>query len=442
MEMDTSLRIVAIIVLILLSAYFSIAEIALAASQKTRLEHMYENGDERAKLVLDLQEKPGPFFSMIQIGLNAIAILGGVAGDTLLSPAFEAFFRLFTDSNAVTTWAFLSSFFIITMIFVLFADLIPKRIALCAPEKISVMFIRSVLFLIFLIKPIAWGLTELSNIIMTFCGVPTVAPQNITNEDILATIEAGTRAGLIDRSEKSVIENVMGMEDRTVTTAMTSRDFCVFFTLDDSAETIRRKIEDNPHSRFLVCDKNIDNVIGYVDAKNVLTRMINQEKFSLVDKSLIRAVPAVPDTLSLSELLDVYKKAGDDFAIVVNEYALTLGLITLNDVMSTVMGDLVPTVEDEPLIVKRDNDTWLIDGSAPILDVGKELSINEWPKEGMYETLAGFMLILLRKVPKVTDKVIYENYSFEVIDVERNRIDQILVTKLREADGASEEKES
>jgi CBS domain containing-hemolysin-like protein len=442
MEFDFSTRVIAILFLILFSAYFSVTEIALAASHKLRLQQMTDQGDKRAKLVLDLQEKPGPFFSVIQIGLNAIAILGGIVGEAVLSPVFYKLLSLFLSEKTSANWAFVCSFFIVTMIFVLFADLIPKRIALANPEAIAVRVIRSMNFMIFVLKPFVWLLTAVSNRIMKLLGVPIVNRRVMTSEDLLATLDAGAQAGILDSNERSAIENVIGMEDRLVTTAMTPRDSCVFFTLDDDFNTIRRKIESNPHSKFLLCDKDIDHVIGYVDSKMLLTRMIANDRFSLADKSLIHSVPTVPDSLSLSEVLEVYRKQGEDFAVVINEYALTLGIVTLQDVMSTVMGDLVPLPEEDTLIVHRDEHTWLIDGTAPIVDVGRELDIEEWPREGMYETLAGFMIVLLRKVPKVTDKVVYDGYQFEVIDVERNRIDQILVTKLEKKEVKEETADS
>lgn len=430
MEIDTTTRAIAIVLLILCSSYFSLAEISLAASHRVTLQQMFNSGDKRAKMVLDLQEKPGPFFSVIQIGLNAIAILGGIVGETIFSPLFEKLLGLFLSPEASQSWGFVCSFLLVTMLFVLFADLIPKRVALAHPEGIALKVIRSMNFLIFTLKPIVWFLTSISNCILRIFGVPILNKKNISSEDLLATVDAVTRAGILDSHEQAVIENVITMEDRPITSAMTPRDSCVFFTLDDSPEKIRAKIDDSPHSKFLICEKNIDHVIGYIDSKTLLKTVVAGKPLSLTDKGLIEPVLAVPDTLSLSEVLEIFRKQGNDFAIVINEYALTIGVVTLKDIMSSVMGDMVPVMEEDSFIVKRDEDTWLMDGATPVLDVSKELDIDEWPDEGMYETLAGFMINQLRKVPKVTDKLKFSGYSFEVIDVERNRIDQILVTKL------------
>ena len=221
----------------------------------------------------------------------------------------------------------------------------------------------------------------------------------------------------------------MSLEDRLVTSAMTPRDSVTYFKISDTFEKIRPLIESNPHSKYLVCDSTIDRVLGYVDSKNLLCKALENDKFSLKEKGLVKTIPMIPDSLSLSEALDTFKKQGRDFAAVVNEYALTVGIITLGDVMSTVMGSLVQT-EENSYIVQRDDGTWLLDGSTPIEDVERTFEIEKMPEEETYETIAGFMMYMLRKIPKLTDKVEYSGYRFEVIDMEMNRIDQILVTKL------------
>lgn len=429
MELDLTGRIISIVLLILASGYFSMAEISLAASPKVKLHQALENGDKRAQQVLDLQVKPGPFFSVIQIGLNAIAILGGIIGETVFSPYFEMLFRLFLSPELSSSLGFFCSFFTITMIFVLFADLIPKRIGLNKPVAISLSLIRSMLFLIWIFKPFVLMLTGMSNAILKIMGLPIKNETTITSEDIIATVGAGTEAGLLDRNEQEAIENVMSLEDRLVTSAMTTRDSVIYFGLNDTFEKIRPLIEKNPHSKYLVCDSTVDRIIGYVDSKDLLCRALENEKFSLKEKGLIKTIAIVPDSLSLSEVLETFKKQGRDFAAVVNEYALTVGVITLSDVMSTVMGSLVQT-EENGYIVQRDVGTWLMDGSTPIEEVERTFEIEKMPEEETYETMAGFMMYMLRKIPKLTDKVDFGGYRFEVIDVDMNRIDQILVTKL------------
>lgn len=441
--MDLTLKIFAIFLLILAAAYFAISEISLAGSRRVRLTQMAEAGDSRAQEVLNLQEKPGPFFSVIQIGINAVAILGGIVGEPAFKGIFNTLLEPILPQQYLDTTSFVCSFVVVTILFIIFADLIPKRIGMSKPEKISVRLIGSMQVLIRLLKPFVWVLTIISNSIMKMLGLPTQNKTRLTSEDIVATVDAGAAAGLIAPTEQAAIENVMDLESRLVPSAMTAREYVVYFTLDESYESITKKIAESPHNKFPVCDRDIDHVIGYVDAKDLLRRVIEGKTFSLKDQNCISSIPAVPDSLTLSEVLELFKNQRSDFAVVLNEYALTVGVITLNDIMSTVMGEFVLT-PDEAQIVQRDDGSWLIDGATPIDDLERVFDFGPLPEDETYETVAGFMMYMLRKIPKLTDRFVYEGYRFEVIDVERHRIDQILVTKVddkKEQTSASEDSE-
>lgn len=441
--MDLTLKIFAIFLLILAAAYFAISEISLAGSRRVRLTQMAEAGDSRAQEVLNLQEKPGPFFSVIQIGINAVAILGGIVGEPAFKGIFNTLLEPILPQQYLDTTSFVCSFVVVTILFIIFADLIPKRIGMSKPEEISVRLIGSMQVLIRLLKPFVWVLTIISNSIMKMLGLPTQNKTRLTSEDIVATVDAGAAAGLIAPTEQAAIENVMDLESRLVPSAMTAREYVVYFTLDESYESITKKIAESPHNKFPVCDRDIDHVIGYVDAKDLLRRVIEGKTFSLKDQNCISSIPAVPDSLTLSEVLELFKNQRSDFAVVLNEYALTVGVITLNDIMSTVMGEFVLT-SDEAQIVQRDDGSWLIDGATPIDDLERVFDFGPLPEDETYETVAGFMMYMLRKIPKLTDRFVYEGYRFEVIDVERHRIDQILVTKVddkKEQTSASEDSE-
>ncbi|WP_289172016.1 hemolysin family protein [uncultured Parasutterella sp.] len=441
--MDLTLKIFAIFLLILAAAYFAISEISLAGSRRVRLTQMAEAGDSRAQEVLNLQERPGPFFSVIQIGINAVAILGGIVGEPAFKGIFNTLLEPILPQQYLDTTSFVCSFVVVTILFIIFADLIPKRIGMSKPEEISVRLIGSMQVLIRLLKPFVWVLTIISNSIMKMLGLPTQNKTRLTSEDIVATVDAGAAAGLIAPTEQAAIENVMDLESRLVPSAMTAREYVVYFTLDESYESITKKIAESPHNKFPVCDRDIDHVIGYVDAKDLLRRVIEGKTFSLKDQNCISSIPAVPDSLTLSEVLELFKNQRSDFAVVLNEYALTVGVITLNDIMSTVMGEFV-LAPDEAQIVQRDDGSWLIDGATPIDDLERVFDFGPLPEDETYETVAGFMMYMLRKIPKLTDRFVYEGYRFEVIDVERHRIDQILVTKVddkKEQTSASEDSE-
>jgi len=269
----------------------------------------------------------------------------------------------------------------------------------------------------------------LADRIFRLLGVPSARSEDITPDDIIAMADAGAQAGALLSHEQHLIANVFELDARIIPSAMTARESIVFLTLSETEESIRAKIAETPHGKYPVCEKDsIDSVIGYVDAKDILPRIVNGQKLSLRNEPIVRKILVLPDTLNLFEALEHFRDAKEDFAVIVNEYALVVGLLTLQDVMSTVMGDLVSPFQEE-LIVRRDDNSWLIDGLTPIEDVMQALDIEVFEGFQNYETVAGFMMYMLRKVPKRTDSVEYAGYKFEVVDIDNYRIDQVLVTR-------------
>ena len=380
--MDQFVGLFAILILVALTAVFAMGEISFAGSRKVRLAQMAKAGDQRAQLVLKMKEKSGSYFSGMQICINAVALLGGLASDSAFSGFFEPLLALFV-----------------------------------------------LVLLLTLLKPFVWMLTKMSNALMKFFNLPTSREDRITSEDIVATVNEGARSGLIAPTEKDAIKNFMDLEDRYVPSAMTERDSIVYFDLDETTQSFSQKISKSPHDRFLVCDGDIDHVIGYVDSKEMLKLSVAGKPISLKDSELIHPVHNVPDSLTLSELLEQFKAQRMDFAIVVNEYGLTMGLVTLKDILSTVIGEFAVLNQDEQ-IVQRSDGTWLVDGATPVDDVERMFDIDRLPEEENYETVSGFMMFMLRKIPKLTDKVEFEGYRFEVIGVENRRVDQVLVTRI------------
>jgi len=425
-------NIVIILVLIAGAGFLSLTEIALAGARKVKLKILAESGDDRAQKVLNLQENSADFFAASQIGLNAVAILGGILGEGAFRPYFMSFVSRFYTGPWSETISFALSFTLVTSLFILFADLMPKRLAMIAPEKISIAVINPIQVFIKVCKPLAWIINALANLLFRLFKVNTTRDDNITFDDISAVMDAGAQAGVLQKQEHHFIENVFELEERNVPSSMTTRENVVYFTLNESEASIRQKLAEYPYSKFLVCSENIDDVIGYVDAKDILVRILNNQSLLQLNESTIRNVLTIPDTLTLSELLDRFRSTKEKFAVVINEYALVVGVITLSDIMITVMGDWVTPIEAEQQIIKRDNNSWLIDGSTPIEDMKHALAIDEMPDEENYETLAGFMMYRLRKIPRPADTVEYAGFKFEVVDVDHFKIDQLLVTRLLE----------
>jgi CBS domain containing-hemolysin-like protein len=265
--------------------------------------------------------------------------------------------------------------------------------------------------------PVVWVFKRMTTVLSRLLGLPERRDDRVTPADILAIAEAGAQAGVLARREHQVIENVIELDTRTVTSAMTGRDSIVHFLIDDSEVLIRARIDQYPHSTYLVCQGSIDHVLGSVDSKDLLRRLLNAEPI------LLKA--------------EGFRHSHEDFAVIVNEYSLVMGIITINDVMSTVMGDLV-TPLDEEQIVRRDDNSWLIDGMTPIQDVMRALGLDELPQQDEYETLAGFLMVMLRRIPRRTDTVEWGGCRFEVLDVDNCKIDQVMVSRLPQtlADGS------
>ena len=416
-------------VLIACSAFFSSAEISLAAARKLKLQLLATEGNRNADKVLALQAQPGHFFTVVQIGLNAVAILGGILGEAAFPPYIAQFIREFYDGGpGVEAASFLLSFLFVTSLFILIADLIPKRLAMIAPERVALVIIKPMLFCIRLFKPAVLLFNGLANLFFRLCKVSTVRNDDITSADIAAMIEAGAQAGVLHKQEHRLIENVFELESRTVTSSMTQRDSIVYFSLHEGVDSLKQKITEHPHSTFLVCNDSIDEMVGCVDSKDILLRLLNQRSLAISEMT-IRSVLVVPDTLTLWEVLNRFKSKSDNFAVILNEYALVVGVITLSDVLSTLMGNMVSQSMEEQ-IVRRDANSWLIDGLTPVQDVQYALDIASFPDDRNYETIAGFIMYMLRKIPKRTDCVQHAGYKFEVVDIDSHRIDQLLVTRL------------
>ena len=416
--------------LIAASAFFSMAEISLAAARRLRLRQMADEGDARAEIVLRMQEHPGDYFTVVQVGQNAVAILGGIVGEGALSPHFTALAGLWLSESSAQTAGFLASFLIITSLFILFSDLFPKRLGMANPERLVVRLAQPMAWCTTLLRPLVWFYSRWADLLFRALGLSSLRDDRITSDDILAMMEAGARAGVLAAREQQVITNVFELDTRMVSSAMSPRDRVAFFLRDDPDSVIRLRIAAEPFSTYPVCEGDIDHVVGYVDAKDLFQRVLNNQPISLADDSLVRKVLIVPDRLTLSEVLEQFRQVHEDFAVIVNEYSLVVGVVTLNDVMSTVMGDLVMGPADEEQIVRRDENSWLIDGVTPVQDVLHALSLDELPHADEYETLAGFLMVMLRRVPRRTDSVSWGGYKFEVLDVDSYRIDQVMVSRL------------
>lgn len=416
--------------LIILSGIISSAEISLAGARKIKLQNLANEGNKRAEKVLKLQEQPGQFITVVQIGLNMVAILGGMLGESSLTIYVQRFLNKYSQAAWVESASSWIAFSVVTIAFIILADLMPKRLAMANPEKVALKLVNVMTVSIVLLKPFVWLFNTTANTLFRLLRISTEREDTMTSDDIIAIVDAGAEAGVLKTQEQYLIENIFDMQQRTVTSTMTTRENIVYLDKAYTRQQILDTLRENSHSKVIICDGGLDKILGYVESHTLLTRYLQEEQVSLTDNKLLRKALYIPDTLSLYEVLELFKSSGEDFAVIINEYALVVGIVTLNDVMSIVMGELVSNEEEQ--IVQRDENSWLIDGATPLEDVMRALDIDEFPHSENYETIGGFMMYMLRKIPKKTDFVLYANYKFEIIDTENFKIDQLMVSKQRE----------
>ena len=411
------------------SVFLSLSEISLAASRQVKLQIMSDQGHKNADKVLALQGSPGKFFTAMQIGLNTVAILGGMIGDSQFTPLVVKFIQHFYQGTYLLQLGTALSFVLITSAFILFADLMPKRLAMSYPETIASTLINPILLVISLFRPLVFLFDFLANGLFKLFKVSTTRQNELTFEDIYATVNAGAKAGILEREEYQLIENVFKMQSLSISSAMTLRDSILYLYIDDNAYAIKNKIAEQTHNKFLVCEDSLDYIKGYVNAKEVLTWFIDNNEIDLHNNVLVHPVATIPDTLTIYEAMEYFKSNASDFAAVMNEYGLVVGILTIKDLMIAVMGEWAHHVLEDQ-IVQRDENSWLVDGATPVNDVIRVFNIETFPDMQNYETMAGFVMYMLRKIPKRTDYVLYQGYKFEVVDIDNHKVDQLLVTRV------------
>nr|WP_281358330.1 hemolysin family protein [Pseudoalteromonas caenipelagi] len=421
-----------IVCLIFISALFAMSEIAIAAARKIKLKIMMDEGYHGAEQVLKLQAQPGAFFAMVQIALNAIAILGGILGEQALTDTVRSYLAMVYQGAMLDQVSFVISFMIITSLFILFADLLPKRVAMLMPEAVAIRVVGLMNAVTTAFKPLVLFFNGVTNLVLKLLGFPTERKDEVTTEEIVAMMDAGAKSGTLQAQEYQLIGNVLELECRTLPMAMTTRESIAFLDISDDSKAICQKVLDNPHNQFLVCDGHLDKLIGFVDTKQILKQLLRGEMVHLNEQIIEKEVFYLPETLTLSEALNAFKSSNEQFAVVVNEYALVVGIVTIKDLMSSFMGDLV-TFHGEEQIVQRDNESWLVDGSTPMVDLCRVIGWEDVPEVNQYETVAGFLIYRLKRLPKRADYILCDGFKFEAIDIEGVRVEQLLVSRIKDS---------
>ncbi|MFZ9332020.1 MAG: hemolysin family protein [Chitinophagaceae bacterium] len=410
--------------LIFLNGFFSMAEIALVSSRKARLEGQAGKGDQQAKKALNLALHPDKFLSTVQIGITTIGILTGIySGEKMIDDvaAYLHTIQMFAVySNGIATAIVV---IIITFFSLVFGELVPKRLGMASPESIAKTVAAPMMLISKMAHPFVWLLTRTSSFILRLFRISS-DDSFVTEEEIKAIISEGTEHGAIEETEQEIIERVMHLGDRNLTSLMTHRSDVIWFELNDNEKSIREKILAEPHSVYPVCDKSIDNIKGIVSIKDMY---VNPDDISF--KEVMKTPLFVPENITPYQMLEKFKQTKIHTSFVVDEYGTLLGLVTLNDILEAIVGDLPQQDEQDYEVVQRADGSFLVDAQIPFYEFLSRFEKAEWMNEGEHEfdTLAGFILHSLEHIPVTGEHFEWKGFSFEIVDMDGHRIDKILV---------------
>lgn len=409
--------------LFVLNGIFSMAEIAVVSSRKARLESQAAKGDPKAKHALQLANHPDIFLSTVQVGITLIGILTGIFSGAKFQAPLAAMINkiswLSAYSNAIATTIIV---IIITYVSLVIGELVPKRIGLSRPENIAKAVAKPMSILSKITFPFIWLLTRSTYVIVKLFNLK-VTDNQVTEEEIKAIITEGSEHGAIEEDEKEIIERVMHLGDRNITSLMTHRTDIVWFDINEDKASINKKIGEYLHSVYPLCDGDIDNINGVIYIKDMY---LNPET-PLID--LCKKALFVPENNTAYQVLEKFKGTKIHYAFIVDEYGTMHGMITINDILEAIVGEMPEDEDDDYAIVERKDGTYLIDAQIQFYDFLTKFEKTDWMNEGEHEfdTLAGFILHELEHIPETGETFEWRGFEFEIIDMDGQRIDKVLV---------------
>ncbi|MEH2111638.1 hemolysin family protein [Nostoc sp.] len=422
-------EILIILVLIIANGVFSMSEMAIVSARKVRLQQLANQGDIKAKAALKLAESPNHFLSTVQVGISLIGILTGAFGGATIAARLAIYVRLVP---LLAPYSEPISFGIVVLLITYFSlivgELVPKRLALNNPERIASIVAIPMQALAAIASPVVFLLSASTDLILRVLGITASTEPQVTEEEIKILIEQGTEAGTFEEAEQDMVERVFRLGDRPVSYLMTPRPDIVWLDLDDSPEENRQKMVDSAYSRYPVCQGGLDNVLGVIPVTDLLARSFRGEPLDLTIG--LRQPVFVPESTRGLKVLELFKQTITHMALVVDEYGVIQGLVTLNDIMSEIVGDVPSTDgQDQPQAVQREDGSWLLDGMLPVEEFLELFGMEEWESEerGSYQTLGGFVITHLGRIPAAADHFEWQSMRIEVMDMDGNRVDKVLV---------------
>ncbi|MFM8256232.1 MAG: hemolysin family protein [Bacteroidota bacterium] len=412
-------------VLIFLNALFSMSEIALVSARKGRLEHLAEKGNKRAQRALELSNHPELFLSAVQIGITLISILTGVySGEKFSEDLLPHLIQQGIEPELADTLATLIIVVLVTFVSIIFGELIPKRIGLIRAEKLAMAVAGPMRVFAQITYPFVWLLNSSSTLFFKIFKIRKSTNDAITEEEIKTLITEGTEAGNIEEEEQEIIERVFHLSDRSITSLMTHRSDIIWFSEKDTEEQIKEKIMQEPHSAYPICKDSIDTIKGVVSIKDLYVSPDHLQLGQVMQPALF-----IPENISAYQVLERFKSAKVHSAFIVDEYGSIQGMLTLNDILEAIVGEIPQEEGPDYEIIERENGSFLIDAQIPFYDFLSRFEKTEWMNEGEqdFDTLAGFILHQLERIPKTGEKFQWKGFSIEIIDMDGHRIDKVLV---------------
>ena len=418
-------EIIILALLIIVNGLFVMSEIALVSARKGRLEGMANRGDSKAKVALALAEDPEKFLSTAQIFITLIAILTGVySGEKFghyLEPVIEkiAFLKVYAPTISTVIIVI-----IVTFLSIIFGELIPKRLGMLQAERIARQVAAPMNFLSTATHPIVWLLSKISYLFFKLINVKTINDNAVTEEEIKAMITEGSEHGTIEEEEKEIIERVFHLGDRNITSLMTHRTDIAWFDGSETVQQVKDKMDTVIYSSYPVCEETVDNIKGIISVKDLLKAGPDR-----LLKDIAKPALFVPENNTAYQLLEKFKETKIHSCFIVNEYGTLEGMITLNDILEAIVGDVPQTGQDEYELIERADGTFLVDAQIPFYNFLAHFEKTDWINEAEhnFDTLAGFVLHELEHIPKTGEIFDWRGFDFEIIDMDGQRIDKLLV---------------
>ena len=426
--MSFAIEVIVILLLIGLNGLFSMSELALVSARRARLAVLENKGVAGATVARGLAEDPQRFLPTVQIGITLVSVLTGVFGGARLAAQIQVWLHNvpmigpFAESLSLAIVVLVTTYLTLVL-----GELVPKHLALRYPEQLAARVARPIVCMTKLTSPAVWLLGKSSALVLRMFGLQQASQQEVTEEELKALLVEGTQAGVLEVEERDMIERILRLADKPVRAIMTPRTDIAWIDRTDSAKEIVATLKSAPYSRFVVCDGTVDNVVGVVQAKDILDNLLSGGELSIA--SSLRQPVVMPDTVTALDALERLKSDQLGLALVMDEYGSFEGVVTAADVLEAIVGDPTDSAAQPGTGPDAADAVLVMDGMMPADELKSRLMLPALPAEGSYHTMGGLLLALLRRVPRTGDRIVFAGWRFEVLEMEGRRVDKVRVSR-------------